>query len=388
MRLNLLLMVCLYFSVCTSNGMAQDREASRPPEFQSVEVDSGKVTFRIWAPQAEAVLLNSSDLPSTTPFSPGSSMTKNEAGVWEVSLENIPAGSYRYQFVVDGLSVLDPRNPTMSESNNNAFSLMVVPGSKVSDLTDVPHGAVAAITYYSKALQRFRRAHVYTPPGYEASSDRFPVFYLLHGASDGDASWSSVGRAGWVLDNLIAAGKAKPMIVVMPMGHTGPFSFGPGGGDLGKKMAEFQRDFHEDLRPLIENRYRTLNERSKRAIAGLSMGGAQTLDAFVQHPQDFGYVGVFSSGVFGMGGPRRDATATWEEQHAAVLSDPQVKQGLQVLWFATGKDDFLLGTTQETVRVLKDKGFNVVYHETDGGHTWIKWREHYLPEFAQLLFQD
>lgn len=89
-----------------------------------------------------------------------------------------------------------------------------------------------------------------------------------------------------------------------------------------------------------------------------------------------------------MGGPRRDATATWEEQHAAVLADPQVKQGLQVLWFATGKDDFLLGTTQETVRVLKDKGFNVVYHETDGGHTWIKWREHYLPEFAQLLFQD
>ncbi len=386
-NLFLILAVLPILSLLAPNGLAQDRQRQRPPEFSSVEVDGQRVTFRIWAPQAEAVLLSSSDLP--TPSSPGNTLTKSETnGVWEISRENVPPGTYRYQFTVDGLNVIDPRNPATSESNNNTFSLMVVPGSEVSDLNDVPHGAVAIINYYSQTLKRFRRAHVYTPPGYEAGADRYPVLYLLHGASDSDASWSTVGRVGPVLDNLIAAGKAKPMIVVMPMGHTGPFSFGPGGGNLGTQMAEFQQDFHQDLRPQIEKRYRTIDERSQRAIAGLSMGGAQTLDAFVQHPLDFGYIGVFSSGVFGINGPRNDATASWEEQHANVLDDPQVKQGLRLVWFATGTEDFLLSTTQETVKVLKGKGFDVVYHETDGGHTWSKWREHYLPEFAQLLFRE
>ena len=369
-------------------SFAQDRQRQRPLEFSSVEIASEKVTFRILAPQATTVLLSSSDLPSSVPFSPGFAMIKNEQGIWEVTLDNVPPGSYRYQFNVDGVSVVDSRNPATSESNNNPFSLMVVPGSPVSDLKDVPHGSIATIQYHSEALQTFRRAHVYTPPGYEAGTERYPVLYLLHGASDCDASWSTVGRAGLVLDNLIDAGKAKPMIVVMPMGHTGPFTFGPGGGNLGEQMAEFQQDFNQDLRPLVEQRYRTINDRSHRAIAGLSMGGAQTLDAFMQSPLDFAYVGVFSSGVFGINGPRNDATVAWEEQHAKVLNDPNVKQGLKTLWFATGTEDFLLTTTQETVRVLKSKGFDVTYHETDGGHTWSKWREHYLPEFVQLLFQD
>jgi enterochelin esterase-like enzyme len=384
----LVLAVCGVATVFSAAAIAQDRQRPRPPEFDSVEVVGHQVTFRLWAPQANAVLLASSDLPSTTPFSPGAAMIKQDNGVWVVTLDDIPAGTYRYQFSVDGLNVIDPRNPLTSESNNNTSSLMTVPGSAVSDLKDVPHGAVAALTYYSSALQRFRRAHVYTPPGYEAGTDRFPLLYLLHGASDSDASWSTVGRANYILDNLIAAGQAKPMIVVMPMGHTGPFAFGPGGGNLGDQMAQFQRDFHQDLRPLIDRRYRTLTDRSQRAIAGLSMGGAQTLDAFVQHPLEFSYVGVFSSGVFGINGPRNDAAGAWEQQHAAVLADPQVKQGLKSLWFATGTEDFLLETTQETVRVLREKDFDVVYHETDGGHTWIKWREHYLPQFVQLLFQD
>lgn len=360
----------------------------RPPEFSSVEVVGNEVKFRVFAPQAKVVLLSSSDLPSTTPFSPGFSLENKEQGIWEVVLENIPPGTYRYQFIIDGVNVVDSRNPAISESNNNPFSLMVVPGSAVSDLHDVPHGAVASISYHSKSLQRFRRAHVYTPPGYEADAARYPVFYLLHGATDCDASWSTVGRAGLVLDNLIAAGKAKPMIVVMPMGHTAPFTFGPGGGNLGEQMADFQKDFHLDLRPLIEQRYRTIDDRAHRAIAGLSMGGAQTLDAFVQNPKDFAYIGVFSSGVFGINGPQNNASESWEEKNSGVLNDASVKQGLKALWFATGREDFLLSTTQDTVKALKNKGFDVTYHETDGGHTWIKWREHYLPEFAQLLFQD
>ena len=287
------------------------------------------------------------------------------------------------------MAVIDPRNPTTSESNANTWSLLTVPGSPVSDLKDVPHGAVAQVPYYSKTLGRFRRMHVYTPPGYEQGSSRLPILYLLHGAFDCDASWSTVGRAGLVLDNLIASGKAKPMIVVMPMGHTGPFRFGPG-ESLQKQMNEFAEDFTTDLRPLVERLYRVSGERRHRAIAGLSMGGAQTLNIAMGRLDDYGYVGVFSSGVFGIDGrgPGASEGPSWEERHRAALENAELKKGLRLVWFATGKDDFLLETTRGTVKLLESHGFNVTYKETDGGHTWINWREHYLPEFAQSLFRD
>ena len=162
----------------------------------------------------------------------GTPLTKGAEGVWEVTVGPLVAGAYRYQFNIAGVPVLDPRNPAVSESNNNAWSLAVVPGSEVFDVRDVPHGALSVITYQSSALGRTRRMHVYTPPGYEKSTAKYPVFYLLHGASDSDDSWSSVGRANFIVDNLIAAGKAKPMIVVMPAGHTTRAGFTvPGGAD-------------------------------------------------------------------------------------------------------------------------------------------------------------
>lgn len=263
-----------------------------------------------------------------------------------------------------------------------------MPGSDLSDTKDVPHGAVAAITYHSKALGRPRRAHVYTPPGYEKGSGNYPVFYLLHGAFDCDHAWSSVGRAGFILDNLIAAGKAKPMIVVMPMGHTGPFRFGGrGGNSFERQMDEFVQDFNDDLRPHIEANYRTINGRAHRAIAGLSMGGAQTLNIAFPNLADYAYVGVYSSGIFGIaGGPNAQPDKRWEERNRKALDDADLKRGLKLLWFATGKDDFLLQTTEATVDMLKSHGFDVVYKQTDGGHTWLKWRD-YLGEFAPLLFQ-
>ena len=163
-------------------------------------------------------MLSSSDLPG---IGRGVEMKKAENGVWEATTGPVASGAYRYNFNVDGLAVIDPRNPATSESNMNTWSLVYVPGSDAWDVKDVPHGAVAQVTYQSKTLKRPRRMHVYTPPGYEKGEGKYPVFYLLHGAFDCDASWSTVGRAGFILDNLIAAGKAKPMIVVMPMGHTG-----------------------------------------------------------------------------------------------------------------------------------------------------------------------
>ena len=200
------------------------------PAVVSPEVTADRmVTFRLSAPQAQNVRVSGSDMPalagggrgaaSGTP-SPGQ-MTKGENGVWSVTLGPIDPGAYRYNFNVDGVTVIDPRNSSISESNTNVWSLVYVPGSDVFDTKQVPHGAVAAVTYYSTALSKFRRMHVYTPPGYEAGgSQKYPIFYLLHGAGDCDEAWTSVGRAGFIFDNLIAAKKIKPMVVVMPAGHT------------------------------------------------------------------------------------------------------------------------------------------------------------------------
>ena len=358
-----------------------------PPAFASVEVSpERKITFRVHAPKGEAVRLASSDLPSGMPFGAGVEMKKGENGVWEATVGPVPAGAYRYNFSVDGVAVIDPRNPATSESNQNTWSLVTVPGSEYSDLKDVPHGAVAQVRYYSKSLSRFRRVHVYTPPGYEKNADSYPVLYLLHGAFDCDNSWSTVGQAGQILDDLIAAGKAKPMIVVMPMGHTGPFSFGPG-NDFTKQMEEFVKDFQQDIRPLVEQRYRTSAKREHRAIAGLSMGGAHTLDIAFSNLADYSYVGVFSSGVFGIERGADGPGAAWEAKHKKDLEDVELRKGLRLVWFATGKDDFLVATTKGTVETLKKKGLEVTYKETEGGHTWLNWRD-YLQEFGQKVFQE
>jgi enterochelin esterase family protein len=180
------------------------------------------------------------------------------------------------------------------------------------------------------------------------------------------------------------------MIVVMPAGHTGPFRFGPrGDSTFQRQVDDFCNVLAKDLRPFVEKNYRVADDRSQRAIAGLSMGGAQTLNIAFADLDDFGYIGVFSSGVFGLAGgfggepPNRK----WEEDRKAILDDAALKNGLRLVWFGTGKEDFLVRTTEATVDMLKSHGFDVVYRETDGGHTWTNWRE-YLHEFAPLLFAE
>lgn len=366
---------------------AQPQPPARPPEFVSPEVTAEKkIVFRIHAPKAEAVRLSAGDIPGN---GRGAEMKKNDKGVWEATVGPVPPGAYRYLFSVDGLSVVDPRNPATSESNNLSWSLVNVPGSPLFDANDVPHGAVAAVTYHSKSLKRNRRMHVYTPPDYDKGEGRYPVFYLLHGAGDCDASWSTVGRAGFILDNLIATGKAKPMIVVMPAGHTSAFRFGgPGRPGGGAPVDEFGEDFTRDLRPYVEKNYRVHSDRAHRAIAGLSMGGGQTLSIAFAHLDDYGYVGVFSSGVFGIVGRNGGAPSTqWEDSHKTTLDDAGLKKGLRLLWIGCGKDDFLVQTSNATVDMLKKHKFDVVSRETAGGHTWLNWRD-YLGEFAPQLFQD
>ena len=381
------LRVCLMLAC---SGLAvpargQEPAPARPPEFVSTEVlPERKVTFRIYAPKAQAVRLGSSDLPG---LGAAAEMKKADNGVWETTVGPVPAGAYRYHFQVDGLNVVDPRNPSTSESNTTTWSLVLVPGSDAFDLKDVAHGPVATVTYESSTLKKPRRMHVYTPPGYEKGEGEYPVFYLLHGAGDCDESWSTVGRAGVILDNLIAAGKAKPMIVVMPAGHTSQARFG--GNSFQRQMDEFTRDFADDVRPYIEKNYRTKSGRANRAIAGLSMGGAQTLNVAFEKLADYGYVGVYSSGVLGIaggfgGGP---PSTQWEDAHKATLDDSALKDGLKLVWFACGKDDFLVQTSKATVEMLKKHKFDVTSNDSDGGHTWLNWRD-YLAEFEPMLFQD
>lgn len=362
---------------------AQPRGGPQGPQVVSPEVSADRyVTFRILAPKAEAVRLSGGDIPGN---GQGTAMVKGTNGVWEVKIGPADPGAYRYNFNVDGVPVIDPRSSATSESNNNVWSLVTVPGADFMDIKPVPHGAVAAITYYSTSLKRFRRMHVYTPPGYDLGQGKFPVFYLLHGAGDCDEAWTSVGRAGFILDNLIAAGKAKPMVVVMPAGHTGPFRA------RGPRPAsdEFSEDFMTDILPLVERNYRVYTDRANRAMAGLSMGGGQTLNIGIPHLDKFGYLGVYSSGVFGItGGSRGGAPSgpSFEEQNLQILDDAKLKEGLKLFWFATGKNDFLIETSRATVAMFKKHGFKVVFNETDGAHTWINWRN-YLNEFAPQLFQ-
>lgn len=368
---------------------AQDRAGPRPPEVVSPDVSAErKITLRLYAPKAEAVRLIGGDIPGT---GPGLAMKKGDNGVWELSVGPVPPGAYRYHFNVDGVAVIDPRNPATSESNSNTWSLVYVPGSDFSDTKDVPHGAVARVTYHSNTLKRFRRMHVYTPPGYEKGEGKYPVFYLLHGASDSDASWSTVGRAGFILDNLIAAGKARPMILVMPAGHTGAFRFGPPGdrSAFERQMDEFAEDFTQDVKPYVEKSYRVQADRAHRAIAGLSMGGAQTLNIAFAHLDDYGYVGVFSSGIFGIAGGfgGEPPNTRWEDAHKSALDNAELKKGLRLVWVGCGKEDFLVKTSEATVGMLRKHQFEVVSRETPGGHTWINWRE-YLNEFAPLLFVE
>ena len=405
---------CLLFAVgaaCAIAPLVVNAQQPPPAAVVSPQVTAERqVTFRILAPNAQKVELRSpGDIPGIggrggTPLQ----FAKNADGVWEATTNAIPAGAYRYVFAVDGVTVADSRNPVTSQTNTTIYSLAVVPGSDVFDTRNVPHGAVASVHYNSSSLGGIRRAHVYTPPGYEAGRDKYPVFYLLHGAGDVDDSWTSVGRAGFILDNLIASGKAKPMIVVMPAGHVNgagaalgaPPQTPPAANTAGTPRPDpFVTDFLNDLMPFVEKTYRVQTDRQSRAIAGLSMGGGQTLNIAIPHLEKFAYVGVFSSGVLGGGRGRGAAPAAntpaqpeppfgeaWEKQNLAALDNASARKGLRVLWFSTGKEDGLIGTTRNTVELLKKHGFNPVFVESEGGHTWLNWRD-YLTQFAPQLFQ-
>ena len=326
--------------------------------------------------------------------------------MWSASVRGLRPETSSYVYMVDGAPTMDQRNPGAKvgpRGNSNRFDM---PGSPEFYADQkVPHGKVEMNWYPSAVLNETRPLWIYTPPGYELGKGKYPIFYLLHGAGDCDEAWTSVGRAGFILDNLIAAKTIKPMVVVMPAGHTtasmgGGRGAAPAAGGAPVQppvLDEFAQDFLTDIMPYAETHYRVLADRANRAIAGLSMGGSQTLNIAFLHLDKFAYIGVFSSGATLGGGGRGAAPAAaaptppagpsaWETAHKDSLDNAALKKGTKLIWLSTGADDGLLPNTKATVEMLKKHGFNPVFKQSTGAHTWINWRN-YLNEFATQLFQ-
>lgn len=379
-------LACLTIAGTASAQTAAPAKSCRPqgpfafPDYRSVEqLPDGRVTFRICAPDATGVTVSSQDAGAQV--GGNLKLVRDETGLWiGTSAKPIDAGTWRYNFGIGGLRVPDPMATRFAQDRTGVHSVMVLDGPAVSVESwskDVPHGAVSEVRYWSSALGIERRAHVYTPPGYTKGAARYPVLYLVHGAGDSDDSWTAVGRANAILDNLIAEGKAKPMIVVMPFGHTPPR---PDTNLLAN--TDFGDDLIRDLIPYVDANYRTLATPATRAMAGLSMGGAHTIRFGLPHSDLFRYVGVFSMGLGFQGGDKE--VAAYETANGAALK--RAAKDMKLVYYAMGKDDFLYRTVAPTRALLDRQGIKHVYNETPGGHEWSNWRR-YLADFAPRLFR-
>lgn len=362
-----------------------------PASYKSVEqLPDGRVTFRLCAPEAREARVTSNDIDEAIPMGiqPGSTrglvMTRDATGLWTATTAvPVPADTYRFNFQVDGVRVPDPQGTTFSHERvgtNSTFETAGPEGEFQTWKQDVPHGAVSKIEYWSRSLGQKRVATVYTPPGYMSGTDRYPVLYLVHGAGDSYDSWTSVGHANLILDNLIAEGKARPMIVVMPFGHTPDRPNAVGGSNM-LANTDFGDDLIKDLIPYVDGHFRTRADQASRAMAGLSMGGSHTIRFGLTHPELFDYIGIFSMGL-GLQG-NNDVTA-YENANDASLK--KAAQDLDLVYYAMGTEDFLYGTVEPTRAMFAKYGIVDVYNESGGGHTWINWRR-YLADFAPRLFR-
>ncbi|MEG3151069.1 alpha/beta hydrolase-fold protein [Sphingomonas sp. ZT3P38] len=347
-----------------------------------------RVTFRVGAPQATSVTIdgeffrqaNAVEVPpgdmSEGPR-PAVTMAKGADGVWTGTTSTpIRPGAYRYYFVVDGMVTLDPRNTMMSPQRASQNSLLVVPGD-FSEHRAVPHGSLLEQHFLSTTLGGVdRRLIIYTPPGYEKGAGNYPVLYLMHGGGDSETSWSTAGRMNDILDNLIAEGRAKPMIVVMPGGYT-PDAGQVMTSDPGKDP--FVREMTADIIPFVERHFRALADPDNRAMAGLSMGGVQTLNTSLSNLGTFRYVGIFGSGWFLQ--PDRQ----WFYDHKQDVIG-RLNSELKLFWWGWGYTDFARPGALEITDYFRSKGVRLTTRETPGGHDWRNWRDN-LHEFAPLLFR-
>jgi enterochelin esterase-like enzyme len=335
---------------------------------------NNQVILSLYAPKASEVTV-SGDFPGGFP---AMKLTKADNGVWSVSLKPLTPDVYTYDFTVDGVKTFDPKNPRYKEGENGLSNIFEMPGKEAGycALTNVPHGKVETVWFPSATLKNTGRMHVYTPPGYEKMQTKLPVLYLQHGGGDNDASWTTAGKANFILDNLLAEGKIKPMVVVMPMGHPAPgFHMEPG-----TEADPYYKQLFNDIMPYVEANYKVSARREDRAYAGLSMGGIQALNIALFHPEKFSYVLPLSTGYF----PAQ--LKTLEEKHLAALKNPEINK-LKLFWIAMGGEQDIAHANGKNVLALFDKyGIKYTTNDYPAGHTFITWR-HNLHEFAPLLFK-
>jgi len=337
----------------------------------------GKVTFRLKAPSSKEVRVQCEGVSNGT-------MQKDDQGVWSLTTEALEPDIYAYSFSVDGVRMIDPNNPLLKYNLLNTDSQVHVRGPKTLawEINDVPRGQLHQHFYKSEIAGDERDYLVYTPPGYDpAAKQQYPVLYLLHGYSDDASAWTSVGCAHVILDNLIARKQAQPMIVVMPLGY-GTMEVVTGGwGGLGRRdlwktnLEKFQQTLLKEVIPQVEKSYRVRADAGSRGIAGLSMGGSESLLTGLNNLDRFGWVGAFSSGGLG---------TNFSEQFPAL--DAKANERLRLLWMACGEQDGLIKPNKELVDWLKSKDIWHTWVATPGQHSFRVWRR-YLADFAPLLFQ-
>ncbi|HLX44449.1 MAG TPA: alpha/beta hydrolase-fold protein [Bryobacteraceae bacterium] len=356
--------------------LAQAPAAPAPVLSPEVHADR-TVTFRLRAPNAQEVLLGREGTQRVA-------MQKGSDGIWTYTTDALEPDFYGYSFVVDGVSLVDPSNSVLKPNLLNLTSMFHVPGTSPSpwDIADVPHGEVHHHFFHSASIGDDRDYYVYTPPGYEPSEKKlYPVLYLLHGYSDDASGWSAVGFANIILDNLIAQGKAKPMLIVMPLGYGAPEIVVRGGPTLrdpklrDKNYQKFRESLFAEVIPQVEKSYHVSKDRTSRAIAGLSMGGAESQFVGLNALDRFAWVASFSAG-----GAAEDYAATFPSL------DAKANDKLRLLWIACGTEDRLIEPNRKFREWLTSKDIKHVDIETPGMHTWMVWRRN-LAALAPLLFQ-
>jgi len=353
----------------------------------SPEINGKQITFRLLAPEAKTVKLQGNWM-QTDDLNSG---IKDSRGVWSFTNQDLKPDIYTYSFIVDGVKATDPNNAYQVRDVSSVMSIFIVNGPESSNYTvqNVPHGTVAKRWYTSRGLKEDRRLTVYTPPGYEASKEKYPVLYLLHGMGGDEEAWMTLGRASQILDNLIAQGKAKPMIVIMPNGHTSNAA-APGESSKGFYKIDmvtpdiFTGDMEANFNEIIaftEQNYRVKADAKNRAIAGLSMGGFHSLYISANQPKTFDYIGLFSPAILP---PENKKSPIYENLDAKL--QVQKNNAYRLYWIAIGKTDFLYKHAASFRDKLDKMNFSYQYVESEGGHTWSNWRK-YLNDFVPQLFK-
>jgi len=371
----------------------------RGPVIVSPDISAdNSVVFRLFSKNANTVAINGSWMG----MGKTREMTKNIEGIWSVKVDSLEPSMYQYNFILDGVSIIDPANPKAMRDGTRYSSTLIIPGngSKLFEVNDVPHGTITKVWYNSSVLGLNRRMYVYTPAGYEDNNDKYPVLYLLHGGGGDEDAWTSLGRANYILDNLIAEGKAKPMIVIMTNGNANQTAsitdwskepdassgVGPGANgsdqELIDGMTKFPNSLIKDVIPYVEKHFRVIANSENRAIAGLSMGCLQTQITAMTNPGFFQYIGCFSLGIH------------FNKPFDLISNNiliPAYDKNLKTMknrlfYIGCGSEDFVYEGVQILRKKLDDNNFKYVYNETGGGHTWANWRA-YLSDFVPRLFK-